>query len=176
MKILIASKNPSKIRGAQLAFEKYFSDVEIIGVAVSSEVSDEPVNEDIYIGAKNRVSNLKRYAKENNILPDFYISIESGITNRLGKWMIVNIAVVEDNKGFQSTASSAGFPVPDRYVDEIISTDLGKVMDRIFNESELRLGKGGISLLSHDVISRYDLTEQAFIMALTQHINNDIWK
>ena len=75
MKILIATKNPGKIEGAKRAFSKYFDDFEIIGIPVSSDVSDEPVNEEIYQGAKNRVNNLKKYAKENNIDIDYYISI-----------------------------------------------------------------------------------------------------
>ncbi len=176
MKVFIATKNPCKIEGATRAFKHFFDNVEVTGIPASSDVADEPVNEDIYNGAKNRVGNLKKYVIENNLDADYYISVESGITNRLGKWMIVNIAVIEDKNGFKSVGSSAGFPVAEKYVDEIISTDLGKVMDKIFNESELRLSKGGISLLTKDVISRYDLTEQAFIMALTQHINGDVWK
>lgn len=176
MKVFIATKNPCKIEGATRAFKHFFDSVEVTGIPVSSDVADEPVNEDIYNGAKNRVGNLKKYVIENNLDADYYIAVESGITNRLGKWMIVNIAVIEDKNGFQSVGSSAGFPVAEKYVDEIISTDLGKVMDKIFNENELRLSKGGISLLTKDIISRYDLTEQAFIMALTQHINGDVWK
>lgn len=48
-------------------------------------------------------------------------------------------------------------------------------MDEIFNEKELRKGKGGISFLTHDIITRIDLTKEAFIMALTQYINK-MWK
>lgn len=176
MKILIATKNPGKIEGAKRAFSKYFDGFEIIGVPVSSDVSDEPVNDEIYQGARNRVNNLKKYAKENNIDTDYYISIESGITNNLGRWAIINIALIEDNNGYESFGTSSAFPVPDKYVDKIISTDLGKVMDNLFNQNELRKGKGGVSFLTHNVISRYDLTEQAFVMCLTQYINGDIWR
>ena len=49
-------------------------------------------------------------------------------------------------------------------------------MDKIFNQTEIRKGKGGIGFLTHDKISRFDLTRGAFTMALTQFINNDIWK
>jgi inosine/xanthosine triphosphatase len=175
MKILIATRNPGKIDGANKAFERYYKDIQIEGVSVESNVSEEPINEEIYLGAKNRVKNLKNYAKENSINADFFIAIESGITNSLGRWMIVNMAVIEDNLSFESYGTSAGFPVPDKYVDEIIKTDLGQVMDKIFNENELRKGKGGINFLTHDVISRIDLTEMAFVMALTKYINKDIW-
>lgn len=60
MKILIGTKNPGKIQGAKEAFEKYFDNIEIEGIDVSSEVSDQPVNKEILKGARNRVKNLKK--------------------------------------------------------------------------------------------------------------------
>lgn len=38
MKVLIGTKNPGKIEGTRQAFEKYFTDIEIEGVSVESEV------------------------------------------------------------------------------------------------------------------------------------------
>ena len=176
MKILIGTKNPTKIEGAKRAFGHYFEDFEIEGVSVNSEVSDEPLNNEIYLGATNRIKGLIKYAKENDIHADYYIAIESGITNLLGDWLLLNIATIEDNNGNKSIGSSAGFPVAEKYLDEIINTDLGKVMDKIFNEDDLRSRKGGISILTRDVISRYDQTEDAFVMALTKFINGDLCK
>lgn len=176
MKILIGTKNPGKIQGAKEAFERYFDSFEIEGISVSSGVSDEPVNEEIYTGAKNRINNLITYSKENNVDADYFIAIESGITNLLGKWVIINIAVIKDKNGYESFGTSPAFPVPDKYVQEIIDTDLGRVMDRIFEQNNIGNSKGGISFLTHDKITRYDLTRGAFTMALTQFINNDIWK
>ena len=57
----MGTKNPGKIQGAKEAFEKYFENVEIEGVASDSEVGDQPVNEEIFQGAKNRVKNIKKY-------------------------------------------------------------------------------------------------------------------
>lgn len=175
MKILIGSKNPGKIQGAKEAFEKYFDNIEIQGIPVSSDVAEEPVNHEIYEGARNRVDNLMQYARENGIESEYFLGIESGITNLLGKWVIINIAVIKDKMGYESWGTSPAFPVPDKYVEEIISTDLGKVMDRMFKQNDLRSNKGGINFLTHEVISRIDLTRDAFIMALTQHIN-EVWK
>ena len=155
----------------------YFEDVEIMGIPVESDVSEQPVNDEIYNGAKNRVKNLKKYAKENNIIADLYLSIESGINNSLGKWMITNIAVIEDNNNFESYGTSPSFPVPDRLVQDVIDTDLSQVMNNIFEKDEERHNKGGgIQLLTHNKISRIDLTEMAFIMALTKYINEDKWR
>ncbi len=176
MKILMGTKNPGKIEGAKQAFERYFENIEIEGIAVSSNVGDQPVNEEILQGAKNRVKNLREYAKENNIEADYYIASEAGITNLLGEWIDFNSAVIENKEGFQSVGMSQGFQIPNKYIDDIIKTELGKVMDRIFQGNELSKGKGGISYLTHDEISRIDLTRNAFIMALVSHINGDLWK
>jgi len=174
MKILIGTKNPGKIKGAKEALEKYFDTFDIEGIPVSSNVSEEPVNNEIYEGARNRVDNLKKYALDNNIEAEYFLGIESGITNLLGKWVIINIAVIKDKNGYESWGTSPAFPVPDKYVDEIIKTDLGQVMDNMFKKHDLRSDKGGISFLTKDVISRIDMTREAFVMALTQHIN-EFW-
>ena len=57
MKVLIATKNQGKVEGAKKALEHYFKDVEIKGIPVESDVPDQPVNKEIYQGAKNRVKN-----------------------------------------------------------------------------------------------------------------------
>lgn len=154
----------------------YYDDINIIGIPVDSNVPEQPVNNEIYQGAKNRIKNLKKYAQENNIKADLYLSIESGINNLLGRWMITNIAVIEDNNKIESYGTSPSFPVPEKLVQDIINTDLSQVMNKIFDKDDERHNKGGgIQLLTHDKISRIDLTETAFIMALTKYINGEKW-
>lgn len=176
MKILMGTKNPGKIQGAKEAFEKYFENVEIDGIPVDSEVGDQPVNQEILQGAKNRVRNVKDYAKRNQIEADFFVASEAGITNLLGEWLDINCVVIESKDGLQSVGTSQGFPIPDKYIEEIQKTELGKVMDNIFRGKDLGKGKGGISFLTKEEVSRVDLTKNAFIMALTKHINGEIWR
>lgn len=176
MKVLMGTKNPGKLEGAKQAFEKYFDDVEIVGIEVESNVGNQPVNMEILQGAKNRVENLKKYAEENRLEADYFVASEAGITNSLGQWLDYNIAVVESRNGEQSIGSSAGFQIPEKYVQEVIETELGKVMDKIFAGNELSKGNGGIGKLTHGEVSRIDLTRQAFIMALIKFINGEIWR
>lgn len=177
MKVLIATKNQGKIEGATKALKKFFDGVEVLGIPVDSNVPDQPVNDDILIGAKNRVKNLKIYAKENNLSADLYLAIESGITNSLGSWMITNIAVVEDKNSCVSVGTSPSFPVPERLVQDVIKRDLSQVMNDVFSKDDERHNHGGgIQLLTHNNLSRIDLTEFAFIMALTTFVNDDLWK
>lgn len=176
MNILMGTRNPGKIEGARQAFERYFEDVKIEGIPVNSDVGNQPVNEEILQGAKNRVNHLKKFANKNKLDVDFFIASEAGITDLLGEWIDINCVVIEDKKGLQSVGTSQGFPIPDKYIKEIRETELGKVMDKIFSGKELGKGKGGISFLTRDEVSRIDLTRNAFIMALTKYINEDVWK
>ena len=122
------------------------------------------------------MTNLVKYAKENNIYADYFVAIESGINDDLGFWAISNIAVVENNLGEIGVGASESFPVPNKYVETIIKDTLAPIMDKIFEESDLRSSTGGIGLLTHDVLTRIDLTTHAFVMALTPFINKNLWK
>ena len=174
MKVIIATQNEGKIEGAKRAFSKYFKNLEIIGIPVPSDVSEQPLNEEILQGAENRIHNLKKYCSDNNITADLFLAIESGITNQLGAWFITNIAVISDNHSFVSFGTSPSFPVPEKFVNEIIQSNLNKFMCKLFNkEINLHNKKGGIELLTHGKLNRIDLTEQAFIMALTSFINSN---
>lgn len=175
MKVFIGTKNPGKVKGAATALGYFFGNVEIESLSAPSNVSDQPVNEDTYFGARNRVQNMMKYAKENNISADLFMAVESGIVNMYGNWMIANFAVVCDKNGHQSVGMSASFPVPEKNVDNIIKNTLGTVMDELFNESDLRSSTGGIGLLTQDHMTRIDLNTQAFTMALTKFVNGKTW-
>lgn len=176
MKVLIGTKNPGKVEGAKRALEHYFDNVEIIGVKADSNVSEQPIGVETLQGAENRVDNLIKYAKANNIQADLFMAVESGMTSELGFWSITNIAVIKNAKGEKGVGASSSFPVPNKHIETIKTQTLGIVMDTIFNESDLHNSTGGIGLLTKEVFSRIDLTEQAFVMALTPFINPTTWK
>ena len=161
MRILMGTKNQGKIEGVKRAFERYFENIEIEGIAVDSEVGAQPINKEIIVGARNRVKNVKEYAKKHNLEADYFVASEAGITNLLDDWIDINAVVIENKEGKQSVGTS---------------TELGKVMDKIFKGNGLNTGKGGISILTHDEISRIDLTENACMMALIRYINKGIWE
>ena len=175
MKVLVGTKNKGKLEGAKRAFERYFEDVHIEGVNVDSEVSNEPLNEEIKKGVQNRVKNVKKYAKENGIEADFYVASEAGFFNIFGKWMDINLAMIEDKNGFLSIGASDSFVIPDKLAEEAINTELKFVMERLFKTSNINQSGGGINNLTDEVITRIDLTEHAYIMALIEHRKKDFW-
>ena len=91
--------------------------------------------------------------------------------------MITNITVIVDNKDFESYGTSPSFPVPYNLVQKVLDTNLSEAMDSVLGEDKERHNHSGdIQLLTHNEISRRDLTEYAFIIALTKYINGEKWK
>lgn len=175
MRVIVATKNPGKILGVKKAFDTYFDNVEIEGIPVSSGVGNQPINEDISRGARGRVSNLIAYIKEHDIEADYYVAIESGITNLLGGWMNISMAMIQDKNGIVGFGTSPGYPVPDRYIEEIKNTSMGQVMDKIFKQSNSGDTGGGIQMLTRNQVTRIDLTKDACLMALLPFLNSEIW-
>ena len=99
MKILIATENHVKVDACRSAFENYFDNVEIEVVHAPSEVPEMPKNDEISQGTRNRIKNLKKYARENNIKVDYYVAVESGIDNYFDSWMITSVAGIENDEG-----------------------------------------------------------------------------
>ena len=175
IKILIGTKNKGKIEGAKLAFERYFSDFEIISENIPSNVNDQPLNEEIISGARNRIKGLKDL-KMKDI--DFYISSEAGLINIGKTWININIGVIEDSNGYESVGTSQGFMIPDNKVEKVKQKSLGVVMDEIFNAEGLSKLKGGINLLTMGEVSRIQLVRDSFILALVPFLkqNEKLWK
>ena len=175
IKILIGSKNKAKIEGAKLAFEKYFSDFEIISENMPSNVNDQPINEEIILGARNRIKGLKDL-KMKDI--DFYISSEAGLISIGKTWININMGIIEDSSGYESIGTSQGFMIPNNKVEIIKEKSLGVVMDEMFNAHGLSKLKGGINLLTLGEVSRIQLVKDSFILALVPFLeqNQKIWK
>ena len=175
IKILIGSNNKAKIEGAKLAFEKYFSDFEIIGKDISSGVNAQPINDEILLGARNRIKGLKELNLKDI---DFYISSEAGLVNIGDLYVNINLGVIEDINGYESIGTSQGFMIPKNKVDLVKNKSLGIVMDEICNGVNLNKDKGGIYFLSLGEVNRIQLVRDSFILALVPFLeqNKNKWK
>ena len=175
IKILIGSNNKAKIEGAKLAFEKYFSDFEIISKDIQSGVNEQPINDEILLGARNRIKGLK---KLNLKYFDFYISSEAGLISIGDLFVNINMGVIEDINGYESIGTSQGFMVPKSRIEEIKSKSLGVIMDEIFHGINLSKNKGGIHFLSLGEVNRIQLVKDSFILALIPFLeqNKNIWR
>ena len=175
IKILIGSNNKAKIEGAKLAFEKYFSDFEIISKDIQSGVNSQPINDEILLGARNRIKGLKKLNMKD---VDFYISSEAGLISIGDLYVNINMGVIEDINGYESIGTSQGYMIPKNKIESIKEKSLGVVLDEIFNGINLNRNKGGIHFLTLGEMNRIELVKNSFILALVPFLeqNQKIWR
>lgn len=157
MIVRAATANPVKLEAIKLAFERYFDEeIEVIPKEVNSGVASQPINDEVFQGAKNRIEEVKKLEGEY----DFLVSCEGGLVCQYGCWFNLQIVMVERNDGKFGFGLSQGFQIPDEYVEEAINTSIAKTMDRLFE------GKGGVSVLTRGHFNRGKLVEDGTMMAL----------
>ncbi len=170
IKILVGSKNPTKINAVFLAFEKVFKvPVDVVGISVSSGVSDQPMScAETKNGAKNRVKQLK----ENNA--DFYVGIEGGCSYE-GKnlfafaWVVV---VSEKKTGYGKTSL---FQLP-KEIQNLIEqgVELGVADDLVFKRKNSKKKDGAVGILTRGLVDRSKYYKEAVIMSLVPFINKSL--
>ena len=162
--VKVGTAKLTKAEAIKEAFERYFTDVEVIVVDVPSGVPRQPANEEVFQGAKNRIEELRNGDKY-----DYIVACEGGLICQYGHWFNVQVVMVEAEDGKSGFGISQGFEIPPKYIEEIRETSISKVLDRIFD------GKGGVRILTRFEVTRKDLIRDGTIMALARVINGEIW-
>lgn len=157
MEIAIATNSTEKISGIREAFFRFFEkDISVLHIKTDSEVSEQPFNEEIYVGAKNRVNNLiKRIEKD----VDFYISCEAGIESFMGNYFNVQVVCIFDsNAQTYLWGKSAGWQIP--------SKDIQIIQESTLDNYLRQKGISRIEQLLETENSRKSAVEQATKLAL----------
>lgn len=165
--VKVATKNIIKIKPIDEVFEKYFGNVLCDVYDVKSEVPAQPINEEVFQGAENRIEQLKQIVKNGEY--DYLVGCEDGLINLCGKWYGVQVITIEAQNGKRSTGISQGYPIPEEYVRKIVNSSVDDVVDDLVED------KGGIKYLTKNEVTKVDLVKNATMMALTRILNNDIW-
>jgi len=179
VKIIVGSKNPSKIRGVKKAFEKMFKEnVIIASVSVKTSVHPQPIGlENVIRGAIERAVNAKKKAKE---LYDYYVGVEAGIIPipcSITGYMDFQVSVIVDNEDRISLGFGPGFEFPKEVVDYVVK-GLGEaedVMEKISGIRNIGDKMGAIGFLTRNIVTREKLSELATIMALIPRLNAKLY-
>ncbi|MFK7935612.1 MAG: inosine/xanthosine triphosphatase [Saprospiraceae bacterium] len=165
-RIIVASKNPTKIRSALHGFQEMFPNEKFIaeGISIPSGVSDQPMgDEETFTGAYNRVKG----AQEKIPAADFWVGIEGGnIEHANGEMEVMAWMVVLGKQGM-GKARTAGFYLPQRMIDLIHQNyELGDVNDIVFGTKNSKHSSGTSGLLTNGVIDRERFYLNAVMLAL----------
>ena len=173
VKIVVASRNPVKMDAVREGLSAFIpGDIELTGVAVDSEVSDQPMsNDETLTGALNRVKNARLLLSG----ADYYVGLEGGVEETsyglmAFAWMVI------DNGQKVGQARTAGFFLPPEVAKLVHEgMELGDADDRVFAKTNSKQQNGAVGLLTNDAITRKSLYIPAVQMAFIPFLNPELY-
>ncbi|MCC5927740.1 MAG: inosine/xanthosine triphosphatase [Cyclobacteriaceae bacterium] len=174
-RVVVASKNPVKLKSTKDAFEKVFGAniFDFIPTEVPSGVGDQPLGtEETLNGARNRAHNARKLVENAH----YWIGIEGGvrvIENGMEAFAWVYIF----NEDMEGKAQTASFQLPPEVV-KLISEgmELGHADDLVFRRKNSKQGNGAVGLLTGDLIDRVAYYAHAVVLALVPFMNPSLYK
>lgn len=126
IKVAIATSSSEKINGIIKGFCRFFqvdeSDVRInYSKQTESGVPEQPFDDETYIGAKNRVNNVKEKISD----CDFFVSCEAGIESFANQYFNVQVICIFEKKSQKYFfGKSIGWQIPTEEIAVIKETTL----------------------------------------------------
>lgn len=172
MKVVVASRNPAKLRAVSEAFATQFPNktLELLSADVASGVSDQPMTDDeTRRGARNRSNNASEAFPD----ADFWIGLEGGVTAFDEQLMAFAWMAVRGPGGNISEARSVTLPLPPA-VKALMDSglELGEANDRVFSTVNSKQEGGAYGLLSDGRYTREGIYCQTLIIALIPFVND----
>ncbi len=164
IKIAIGTKNPAKIKAAELACRELGG--ELIAVNVPSGVAEQPFSdEETMEGALNRARNALMEAEA-----DFGIGLEGGVVKTPYGLFICNWGALMTKTGDSFIAGGARIKLPDEVAQELFSgRELGPVMDEYTKKQDIRKTEGAVGVFSNNRITRDRMFEHVMELLVGQY-------
>lgn len=176
MKVLVGSENPVKIAAAQEAFSQYFDGVKVIGIKVASSVSGQPINDEVFKGARHRAQSLKTISQKKNLRGNFFVGIEGGITKLYSKWLAFGGICILDEDGRAGYGTSPFFELPSDITKELLTgIELGNVIDNLTGETNTKRRQGAVGYFTKGILDRKNFYLSGLLMALIPFLNPELY-
>lgn len=175
MLVTVGSTNPTKITPVTEIFQHHFPEVRVVGVAVTSGVSDQPKNDDeMYQGALNRANAALKQVEE----ADYGVGIEGGLHKYSYGWLERSLIVIVDKKGQIGVGASGGLVLPPAVMQKVLkeNKNLEEAMDELFGTTKIGEGIGMFGLLTKEVVTRSEGVRHGVAFALARFLHPDLYE
>ena len=164
LKIAIGTKNPAKVKAANLATKELGG--ELLSVNVPSGVSEQPFSdEETMEGALNRARNA---LKETGA--DLGIGLEGGVVKTPYGLFICNWGALITKAGESFIAGGARIKLPEEVAQELFDgRELGPVMDEYTKKQDIRKSEGAVGIFSNGRITRDRMFEHVMELLIGQY-------
>lgn len=175
LSVAVGSTNPVKVGAVQMAFERVWPEHqwEVKGVSVSSNVSDQPMNDqETMTGARNRASGALVALTG----ADYGVGLEGGL-QQVGKhWFDCGWVVVIDRNGHEGIGASVKLPIPARMMEMISQgMELGEAVDVVSQQRNSGQSYGHFGLMTKNVLTRQKAYADGVVAALSCFVRADLF-
>jgi inosine/xanthosine triphosphatase len=166
MKVAVGSNNPVKVNAVKNVFGRIYENVSVEPRKVGSGVPAQPFGSETVQGAMNRAKNAYKSGDF-----DYGVGIEAGLSDVEGYILDVQFCAIYDSHS-TTLGCGSGFEYPPDVIAEVLAgKEVGDAMSAVSGIEDLGKKMGAIGYLSHGLLDRTQLTEQAVLMALIPRIN-----
>jgi len=170
--IAVGSANPVKIAAVRAVLAPLAPQAHFEGVAVPSDVPDQPMGDDETIrGARVRAERARAA-----IDADLGVGIEGGCVETSEGLRTCAWAVVVDRHGRHATGGSLAMPLPNAVASMIRNgVELGHAMDALVAQANTKHGAGAVGILTAGLIDRQKAYEILVTYALAPFLTPEYW-
>lgn len=172
-RVAVGSTNPVKVGSARRIFAELFAEVDVIGISVPSEVSNQPVGEaETALGALNRAKAALAATGA-----DWGIGLEGGVMfdEHEACWM-VNVCAVVHRDGRTSVGKGAQFELPPVIARGVrAGGEVGHLVDDLMGLHNSKQQGGAIGVLTNGLVVREDLFAHTVAAALVRFLHPELY-
>jgi inosine/xanthosine triphosphatase len=173
-RVIVASKNPVKIKAATDGFQRLFPDqvFTFAGVDVLSGVSEQPFDDEILVGAENRM----QAAYNDTPDADYWVGIEGGAEKTEHGMMVYAWIAIRDVAGTVGRGRTSALYLPPAVARLVAGgMELGLADDKVFGQTNSKQAGGAVGLLTRNAITRTDYYTEAVILAAVPFKNPEFY-
>ena len=169
LKVGVGSDNPIKLTAVESVMRSVYGDVEVIGRKVATSVPSEPCGDEVERGAIDRA---RASLTEN----DLGVGIEAGIFEHRGALYDVQFCAIVDNMDRITLGHGSGFQYPPAVIELLRKgSTVGHAFQDLYDQERTGRGSGAIGFLTHGLLKRSELTQQAVVAAMVPRMRKELY-
>ncbi len=169
LKVNVGSENMIKIDAVGNVLARFFEEVIIKGVGVTSSVPEQPRGEETRRGAMERA----RQALEDG---DLGVGLEAGVFDTEDGLYDIQYCAIIDRRGHFTIGHGSGFRYPPEVAEQVREgVPVGAAFRELYGWEKDEKKIGAIGFLTKGALGRTELAEQAVMAAMVPRIRRDLY-
>ncbi len=172
VRVHVGTDNPVKVRAVRRVLADVFDRVRVRGVAVSTGVPEQPIDQQAAVGAMNR-------ARASIGDADFGVGIEAGLLwdASVGDYLDVQYCAIVDRSGRVTLGHGPGFEYPPKVIERVkAGKTVSQAMAELTGVRDIGSKFGAIGYLTERRMDRDTLTEAAVLTAMVPRIRRELYR